>query len=71
MDETGKPVVGATITVAGTLTATTTSEDANYWLTVPPGFSVPVIKSVGFNEQEIAVRNKSVVGINQKDIRSR
>lgn len=62
-DETGKPLQGATVQVKGTTTATATSTDGSYSLTVPSGASRLVVSSVGHTEQEIAIDNRSEVSI--------
>ena len=42
LDETGEPVIGATVTVVGTKTATITDFDGNYKLSVPKGAKVTI-----------------------------
>ena len=42
LDELGEPVIGATVTVAGTKTATVTDLDGNYTLSVPAGAKVTI-----------------------------
>jgi len=42
LDENGEPVIGATVTVAGTKTATITDFDGNYKLSVPKGAKVTI-----------------------------
>ena len=42
IDDLGEPVIGATITVAGTKTATITDLDGNYTVSVPKGGKITV-----------------------------
>lgn len=58
-DQTGKPVLGATVKVKGTDLATATDPDGSFSLMAPSGTSILVITSVGFVEQEVAIDNKS------------
>ena len=53
-DESGKAVMGATIKVKGTETATPTDSDGLFAIVAPSGSSTLVITSVGFAEQEVA-----------------
>jgi outer membrane receptor protein involved in Fe transport len=62
-NETGKPVLGATVQVKGTAIATATAADGSYSLMAPSGSSTLVITSVGYAEQEVAINNKSDVNI--------
>lgn len=62
LDNTGKPVVGATITVKGSNTATTSSDDGSFEITVPAsGSQILVITSVGFQPVEVAASAASSV----------
>ena len=47
VDELGEPVIGATVTVAGTKTATVTDLDGNYKISAPAGAKV-VISYIGY-----------------------
>ena len=47
LDETGEPIIGATVTVKGTKTTTITDIDGNYKLSVPKGAKV-VISYIGY-----------------------
>lgn len=47
VDELGEPVIGATVTVAGTKTATVTDLDGNYKISAPAGSKV-VISYIGY-----------------------
>ena len=63
VDESGKPVQGATVQVKGTTAATATLADGTYSLMAPSGSSTLVITSIGFTELEVEIGNKSVVDI--------
>ncbi len=52
LDEAGEPVIGATVTVAGTKTATITDFDGNYKLSVPKGAKV-TITYIGYLPQTV------------------
>jgi TonB-dependent starch-binding outer membrane protein SusC len=62
-DESGKPVLGATIKVKGADLGTSTDADGAYSLTVPSGTSILVITSVGFIQLEVAIDNKPEVNV--------
>jgi TonB-dependent starch-binding outer membrane protein SusC len=62
-DETGGPVMGATVKVKGTAIATSTNADGAYSLMVPSGTSRLLITSVGFLEKEVAIDNQSEVNV--------
>ncbi len=52
LDETGEPIIGATVTVKGTKTTTITDIDGNYKLSVPKGAKV-VISYIGYLPQTV------------------
>ena len=52
LDEAGEPVIGATVTVAGTKTATITDFDGNYKITIPKGGKV-TISYIGYLTQTV------------------
>ena len=58
----GTPVVGASVTVKGTTTATQTGADGTFKITAAPNATL-VITSVGFASLEVAVASKSVVDV--------
>jgi TonB-linked SusC/RagA family outer membrane protein len=62
-NETGKPVLGATVQVKGTAIATATAADGSFSLMAPSGTSTLVITSVGYAELEVAINNKSEVNV--------
>ena len=52
LDELGEPVIGATVTVAGTKTATVTDLDGNYKISAPKGAKL-VITYIGYLPQTV------------------
>ncbi len=63
IDETGKPVDGATVQVKGSTTGTATKADGTFELMVPSGNATLVVTNVGFTDQELALGGKSSVTI--------
>jgi len=57
-----QPVVGATVQVKGTKTATVTSMDGTFSIDVTGSSAVLVISSIGYDRQEIPVSGRSKVG---------
>jgi TonB-linked SusC/RagA family outer membrane protein len=51
----GKPVLGASVTVKGKSTGTTTDSDGSFSLNVPTGNTTLVVSSVGFSVKQVAV----------------
>jgi TonB-linked SusC/RagA family outer membrane protein len=56
IDETGEPVIGASILVKGTATGTTTDVDGRFSLTVATG-KVLIITYIGYERQEVKAQN--------------
>ena len=69
-NETGKPVLGATVQVQGTTIATATATDGSFSLMAPSGSSKLVITSVGFAQQEVAINNQPEVNVHTASIAS-
>lgn len=59
----GNPVAGASVQVKGTKLGTATKGDGTFALQVEDGASVLVISSVGYENQEVAVREKTSLTI--------
>ncbi len=57
---TGEPLAGASITVKGTRTGTTTDANGNFTITVPDD-AVLVISSVGYESIEVSVKGKTTI----------
>lgn len=60
-------IIGATVMVKGTTTATVTDVDGNYRINVPENNAVLVFTYVGKVSQEIVVGNQSVVNVRLAD----
>lgn len=60
VDETGEPLTGASIRVKDTTVGTVTDLDGNFELNIP-GNSVLVVSFVGYQQREIAVRNRAII----------
>ncbi|HEU5168676.1 MAG TPA: TonB-dependent receptor [Chitinophagaceae bacterium] len=63
IDETGKPVSGATVTVKGTSIATATTTDGTFVLNIPSGNAVLIVTSIGIVEMEVGVNNRPEIAI--------
>ena len=55
LDETGEPVIGATVSVKGTKNTTVTDVDGNFSLNVPEG-STLVVTYMGYGRKEVAAK---------------
>ncbi|MCD8538496.1 MAG: carboxypeptidase-like regulatory domain-containing protein [Leadbetterella sp.] len=64
---TGLEIIGATVMVKGTTTATVTDADGNYRISVPDNNAILVFSFVGKVEQEVAVGNQTVINITLAD----
>lgn len=62
-DETGEPLIGATVQIKGTKTAMATDIDGNFKLTSPVPDPVLVVSYVGCQTQEVAVKGRSEINI--------
>ena len=62
----GKPVYGATVSVKGTNTATTTSAEGMYSISVPANSTVLVISYVGYDSYEVDVKNTTTANVEMK-----
>ncbi len=56
-----QPLVGATVVVKGTTTATATGTDGSFSISVPSGKNILVISNVDFEEVQVNVSNTSTV----------
>jgi TonB-linked SusC/RagA family outer membrane protein len=65
-DETGKPLANITVSVKGSQTATATSTDGSFQLSVPSGESVLVFSSVGYELQEIRLNSRHELSVSMK-----
>jgi TonB-linked SusC/RagA family outer membrane protein len=55
LDETGEPVIGATVSVKGTKNTTVTDVDGNFSLNVPEGSTI-VVTYMGYGRKEVAAK---------------
>jgi len=62
-DDKGSPLQGATISVRGSKTGTSTDASGAFRLSVPPGSNTLVITSVGFSRQEVDISDKSDISV--------
>ncbi|MCB0584984.1 MAG: SusC/RagA family TonB-linked outer membrane protein, partial [Phaeodactylibacter sp.] len=62
-DQSGEPLLGASILVKGTSTGTVTDIDGNYSIKVPDGASTLVVSYTGFNTMEIEVGNQTEINV--------
>lgn len=65
-----QPVIGATVQVRGTTTATQTGADGSFSIAVPSANSVLVISFVGFEQREIRVGNQTDLSVSLTSIAS-
>lgn len=63
LDDKGAPVQGATVTVKGTKTATSTAGDGSFKLSVAPDATTLTVSSVGFKTQEVAISDNVSVSL--------
>ncbi|MEX2566913.1 MAG: SusC/RagA family TonB-linked outer membrane protein, partial [Cyclobacteriaceae bacterium] len=61
-DESGVPIPGATVSVAGTSIGTVTDQDGNYVLEVPEGGTI-FFSFIGFKSQNILVQNQQTIDV--------
>ncbi len=59
----GKPVIGATITVKGSSTATVSGADGKFKIIVPDNRAILVVSAAGFDTKEIKVRTSGTLNI--------
>ncbi len=62
LDNSGKPLPGATVQVKGTTTGVTTDNNGDYSITVPANATL-VFSAVGYAQQEVKVNNKSSINL--------
>lgn len=67
VDDNGVPLIGANVVVKGTTVGTVTDFDGNYSLTLPDGGETLVITYTGYNTQEIAIGQQSVINITMSE----
>lgn len=67
IDSTNEGVPGVNVQVKGGSLGTITDVDGNYKIDVPGSKSVLVFSFIGYEKQEIAVGNKTVINVTMKD----
>lgn len=60
--ESGEPLSGVSISVKGSSIGTTTDNNGNFTLTVPPNGRL-VISNIGYETKEVAINNQSVINV--------
>ncbi len=63
LDDSGHPLIGATVLVKGTSIGTITDTDGSFALEIPDKKSILIISSVGYETREIKVRNQEELTI--------
>ncbi|GJM30801.1 MAG: SusC/RagA family TonB-linked outer membrane protein [Cyclobacteriaceae bacterium] len=66
-DESGEPLIGASVLAKGTTTGTVTDFDGSFSLNVPEGLNALVISYTGFEAQEITLGASNVVNITLRE----
>ena len=67
VDETGMPLLGATIIVEGTTNGVTTDFDGNFLINVKKDNAVLVFSYLGFETQKIILADQTVVNVIMKE----
>lgn len=63
----GRPLVGATVVVAGTTIGTITDINGNYSIMVPSENNILIFSFVGYAKEEIPVAGKSTISLHMKE----
>ncbi len=69
-DESGNPLIGATIYIKGTTSGTVTDIDGYYSLKVPYSADVLVVSYTGYADQEIAIGSSNIVNFDLEESES-
>lgn len=65
-DENGTPLSDVTIQVKGTTTGTSTTPQGSFSITVSPGNSTLIFTSIGYEEQQVNINNRTEIAISMK-----
>ena len=65
-DETGEPIIGASVLEKGTTNGTITDFDGNFSLTASSKGTL-VVSYIGFQTQEVAVAGKKILSVTMKE----
>ena len=66
-DQSGDPLLGASILVKGTSSGTVTDLDGNFSLQAPEGSTTLVVSYTGFNTQEVEIGNQTTFKITMEE----
>lgn len=66
VDETGEPLIGATIQIKGSATGTASDIDGNFSISVPARSNVLVFSYVGYTSEEVTVNNQTYLNVQLK-----
>jgi TonB-linked SusC/RagA family outer membrane protein len=61
--ETGDALPGVTVLVSGTTQGTTTNAEGSYKLQVPEGGNTLIISFIGYQTQEVAIKNRTTINV--------
>ena len=70
VDQDNEPLIGATVQVKGASTGTVTDLDGNFSLDAPAN-AILVVSYVGYQDQEIAVQGRAILGTIQLESSNR
>src|ERR1700689_5190978 len=70
LDDKGGPLSGATVRVAGSSKGVNTDADGKFTLSVPPGATALTISYVGYDPQEVSLRNGGDIRVSLNPARS-
>jgi TonB-linked SusC/RagA family outer membrane protein len=62
-DESGEPVIGASVIVKGTTTGTYTDENGNYTISAPANATALIYKYLGFKTKEVPITSSNVMNV--------
>lgn len=66
-DDTGEVIIGATVRVKGTSVGVITDVDGKYMITVPDGNAVLVVSFIGYQPQEVEVKEQKMVNVRLRE----
>ncbi|HUQ64881.1 MAG TPA: TonB-dependent receptor [Flavitalea sp.] len=67
VDSKGSPLAAANVNVKGSNTGTTSNDNGEFAVNVPNSNAILVISHIGYNSQEIAVKNRTSVNISLEE----
>ncbi len=63
IDDSGEPLIGATVQAKGSTSGTVTDIDGSYTLQVPPGTSTIIYSYTGYMDQEVEINGRSKLDV--------